>query len=315
MEPIAGRAAPDLKGRFWLCPACSKHVPTRQTECRCGFSRKGLPAGDLEPAGGAGTAAETGPAWFAVGPAKLVVMSIGTLGLYQVYWFYQQWRRVRDGGEDVRPLLRAIFGVLFCYPLFKRIVGSTGDVASPPVGPGALAVVYILLSVSWKLPSPFDLLSLLSVLPLAAVQRLASAGAERDFPRDDPNRRLTGANWLAVAVGAAFLGLLGYVAFRSPSLELLTRVAAEANRAPRDASGGIELDRAVAEPGTLVYYYRVPDDAKPRLEERRSRLKAVMVPPLCKDPLLKMGASVRFVYSDAGGQELARVDVSPRDCR
>ena len=24
---------------FWLCPACSKHVPTRQTSCKCGFDR------------------------------------------------------------------------------------------------------------------------------------------------------------------------------------------------------------------------------------------------------------------------------------
>lgn len=24
---------------FWLCPVCSKHVPTRQTSCKCGFDR------------------------------------------------------------------------------------------------------------------------------------------------------------------------------------------------------------------------------------------------------------------------------------
>jgi hypothetical protein len=311
--PALTPAEPALKGRFWLCQACGKHVPARLTECRCGFSRKGVPGLALEPA--AGAPSTTGPAWFAVGPAKLVVMAIGTLGLYQVYWFYQQWRRVRDGGEDVRPLLRSLFGVLFCYPLFKRIVDSTRDVASAPAGPAALAVAYILLSVSWKLPSPFNLLTLLSVLPLAAVQRLASAAAERDFPRDDPNRRLTGGNWVAVVVGVAFLGLIGYAAVRTPSQEFLAKVAEEANRRPQSPSNGVRLDRTVAQPGTLVYYYTVNEEARAALEQRKALLKDLMVRSVCADRLLKMGASVRFVYSDAGGQPLATVEVSPRDCR
>jgi hypothetical protein len=302
------------KGRFWLCQACGKHVPARLTECRCGFSRTGVPDVAFESAAGVSTLT-SGPAWFAVGPTKLVVMAIGTLGFYQVYWFYQQWRRVRDGGEHVRPFLRSLFGGLFCYPLFKRIVASTREVGSPPAGPGVLAVAYILLSVSWKLPWPFDLLALLSALPLAAVQRLASAAAERDFPRDDPNRRLTGANWVAVAVGMALLGLVTYAAVRTPSQEFLAQVADQANRAPRDPSDGVRLEKAMAEPGTLVYYYTVTEEAKPRLEQRKDRLKALMARPLCADRLLKMGASVRFVYSDTGGQQLATVEVSPRDCR
>src|SRR5574341_205526 len=26
-------------GRFWLCPQCNRHVPTRQDTCRCGGTR------------------------------------------------------------------------------------------------------------------------------------------------------------------------------------------------------------------------------------------------------------------------------------
>src|SRR5262245_22041834 len=108
-------------GRFWLCASCGRHVPARLAHRRCGFSPFGDEPVTFQPGAGPGPSspAPSGPAWFAVGTAKLVVMSVATLGLYQIYWFYQQWKRVRDGGEDVWPLPRAIFGVLFSYPLFK----------------------------------------------------------------------------------------------------------------------------------------------------------------------------------------------------
>jgi len=307
----------DAIGRFWLCQKCGKHVPARQTECRCGFSRAELVQIDFEAVGGAVPLAEVGPSWFVVGPAKLVAMSIVTLGLYQIYWFYQQWRRVRDSGEDVWPLPRSIFGVIFGYSLFQHVMQSARANVAPAAGPGGLAVAYILLCIASNLPLPFGLVALLSVLPLAAVQRVANAVAERDFPGADPNSKLTAANWIGIALGGALLALVAYGAFfreKPTSLEFLSKVAAEVNRTPRKVADGIVLDRAVALEGTLVYYYSVADEARDRLEERRPRLKELVMPSLCRDRLLKEGVSVRFVYTDPNGREIAAVDVAPRDC-
>ena len=305
----------DTKGRFWLCQSCGKHVPARQTECRCGFSRADEPEVAFEsvltPAGG------TSPAWFAVGPAKLIVMSVATLGLYQIYWFYQQWRRVRDGGEDVWPVPRSIFGVIFSYPLFQRMLRASPDDA-PAGGPGVLAVAYGLLCVASNLPMPFGFVAFLSVLPLAAVQRVASAAAERDFPADDPNRRLTAANWAGVAVGGVLLGLVFYGAFvrdRPTSVAFLSRVAAQLNQAPKVEKNGALLDKVVAHEGTLVYHYTVRDEVRTRVEEMKPHLKDVVRPSLCRDRLLKTGVTVRFVYTDSTGRELASVAVAPDDCR
>ena len=74
------------------------------------------------------------------------------------------------------------------------------------------------------------------------------------------------------------------------------------------------LDRADALEGTLVYYFTADAEARARLEERRPRLKELIVPSLCRGPLLKNGVSVRFVYNDQTGQEIAAVDAAPRDC-
>lgn len=303
----------ELERRFWLCQGCGRHVPARLSECRCGFARAGQ-AGIGLPAP---RERSPGAMWFAVGPAKLTVMSLATLGLYQFYWFYRQWRRVRDAGEDVWPLPRSLFGVLFCYPLFRRIADSARGMGVPAAGPGVLAAAYILLCLSSQLPMPFGLLPLLSVLPLASVQRAANAVVLRELPDEAPNTRLTPANWAAVAFGAAACAFVAYVLVlreKATSLESLSRIAAEANRAPREAKNGILLEEVVPREGMLIYHFSVTEDARARLEEIRPFLKRSVTPGLCRDRLLRLGVSVRFVYTGPGGEAVATVDVSPGDC-
>jgi hypothetical protein len=56
--------------------------------------------------------------FFDVSILKLVVMSTVTFNLYQIYWFYKNWRLAKERGENVIPLLRTLFAVLFAYSLF-----------------------------------------------------------------------------------------------------------------------------------------------------------------------------------------------------
>jgi hypothetical protein len=154
--------------------------------------------------------------FFDVSVWKLIVMSTVTFNLYQIYWFYRNWRMAKDRGDDVIPLLRAIFGVLFAYPLFKEI-RHTGRSASLVLLPnaGALAFLYFLLQATWRLPDPLWLLGLVTVLPLAIVQAEVSK-LHRALGLDPGiNNRLTWKNivgvilgglWLLLAVIGVFLG-------------------------------------------------------------------------------------------------------------
>lgn len=36
-------ATPSETGRFWICPECKRHVPTRKDACHCGFDRTQVP--------------------------------------------------------------------------------------------------------------------------------------------------------------------------------------------------------------------------------------------------------------------------------
>jgi len=60
--------------------------------------------------------------YFVVAPRKLVVMYVGTFGLYQIYWMYQQWaqfKRATKGSES--PVGRSLFSIFFYHSLFREI--------------------------------------------------------------------------------------------------------------------------------------------------------------------------------------------------
>jgi hypothetical protein len=149
------------------------------------------------------------PKWFLVGSAKLAVMFVATLGLYQLYWFYKQWDRIRDAGDHVAPAARSIFAILFCYSLFRRIVDSTHAVGlSTRVPPWLLAIGFILPSLTWRIEGPEGFLGFLAFVPLVAAQRIANAVAVAQGSLEDRNTRLTWSNWVAVVITAGILGLI-----------------------------------------------------------------------------------------------------------
>jgi len=49
------------------------------------------------------------PIYFAVSPLKLVVMSICTMGIYELYWFYKNWVLIKERESlDIKPFLESL---------------------------------------------------------------------------------------------------------------------------------------------------------------------------------------------------------------
>lgn len=143
------------------------------------------------------------PIYFPVSPLKLVVMTICTFGLYQIYWFYRHWGFVRERQKsDIMPFGRAIFAPFFCYSLFKNIetTGVSCNI-SGSIEPGALAAGWIVFTIVAKLPDPFWLASFLAVLFLIPVQMAANEINLAGSPNHDPNRKFSGWNIAAVVIG------------------------------------------------------------------------------------------------------------------
>ena len=87
--------------------------------------------------------------YFSVSKRKLVIMSITTFGIYQLYWFYQNWEAVKEQGkENISPLWRSWFGILYCDSLFERIFISAHKFGYKKNNSMSLAITYILLSIA-----------------------------------------------------------------------------------------------------------------------------------------------------------------------
>lgn len=85
-----------------------------------------------------------GMPFFVVSGWRFVLMTIFTLGLYERYWFYKNWKVIQETtGRRQYPILSAIFASLVSYNLFldiKKSAEARGYTGS--FSPGWRAVAY-----------------------------------------------------------------------------------------------------------------------------------------------------------------------------
>jgi hypothetical protein len=165
--------------------------------------------------------------FFAVSIAKLVVLSLCTLNIYQIYWFYWNWRlvKVRERA-DISPFWRASLAFFYCYRLFQKIRDFAGAEAGGKKIPAALlAVGWVVTSLMWVLPDPAWLISMLApVLFMVPAQIEANRINAAIAPSHDRNRRFSALNWLAIVIGGAFSLVTVIAALILEDTDVLLRV-------------------------------------------------------------------------------------------
>jgi len=158
------------------------------------------------------------PLYFPVSKLKLILMSLCTLGLYEIYWFYKNWKLIKTRtGQNLSPFWRAFFSIIFCYPLFKHIqVSADSQGCKSNINPGWLLIGYIALNVTWRLPDPFFIISLLTFLPLLSAQGVINDLNLKTAPRAERNNRFSVTNFAVIIIGALFV-IIGVVGSMIPS--------------------------------------------------------------------------------------------------
>lgn len=147
---------------------------------------------------------------FAVGTAKVFVMSLVTFGIYLLYWFYRHWSLIRARDRsDIMPFWRAFFSIFWVYSLFKRARqdGETYGV-SDGFAAGALAVAYVILQFSYNLPDPWWLIGFASGAVAALAQQYINKVNLAAAPEHERNESYSGWNWFGIAVGGICLALV-----------------------------------------------------------------------------------------------------------
>ena len=154
---------------------------------------------------------ETPPIYYSVSLSKLTSMSIFTFGLYAIYWFYENWQHVKERERSATiPLLRAIFSILFCYSLFKRI-RTTAEAWKVPrtFSPGLLTFGIVVAFLVWRLPSLYGVvLGLSGVLFLLPVQAVVNDINRAADPNFQVNEEFSKWDAGAVLIGCVFWALL-----------------------------------------------------------------------------------------------------------
>jgi hypothetical protein len=155
------------------------------------------------------------PIYFPVSVLKLSVLSICSFGLYEIYWFGENWRceKARTN-EPLRPVWRAVLAFFFCNALLNRIKSYGGRTqVSVSYSSGLLTALYILLTLCYRLPSPWCLIGTLAFLPLIPAQRAINGINAKEAPGADPNTRFSRANWVAILIGGTLYLLVALGSF------------------------------------------------------------------------------------------------------
>ena len=147
------------------------------------------------------------PLFFTASPLKLIVMSICTIGIYEIYWFYKNWKLIRERtGQKIRPFWRAVFSPIWAYSCFKEIKARAGECKiqeSLPIG--LLAIAYFTISVTSMVPEPYWLISLFIFLPLLPANSVAMKVNRHSDAGYVQNGRFSALNWVGIVVGGVLL--------------------------------------------------------------------------------------------------------------
>ena len=113
-------------------------------------------------------------AYYSPPTLKLASLSLVTLGLYPLYWFWQNWRAIkRETGGTQWPWARALFAPLWSFLCFSDLrdiaVSRRRELA---FAPGLLAAVYFVLNLGGRLPGGMGLVSLLTFVPILPINSL-----------------------------------------------------------------------------------------------------------------------------------------------
>lgn len=154
--------------------------------------------------------AGTRPLFFETSPGKLILLSIVTLGIYELYWFYRNWKLVKEWtGTDIKPFWRAFFGFFYCHSLLSHIK-ECGDKSgtNPKFSPGLLTAAWIVVSLLHKLPDPYWLVCYLAVFALVPLQKEIHKLNQLSAPEYPLNNKLSAWQTVGAVCGGLFFLLV-----------------------------------------------------------------------------------------------------------
>lgn len=159
--------------------------------------------------------------YYTVSTGKFLFLSILTINMYSLYWFYKNWQLQKlNANFDCLPVLRAIFAIFFTHSLFANI-NETAAIKNIEVKWDGflLATLFVVLTIISGVMSNIEvapenmatsasvdiLITFLIIVPLYVVQK--TVNQINGDPKGLTNNSFTWINWIFMILGVAFWGL------------------------------------------------------------------------------------------------------------
>ncbi|GAC12781.1 hypothetical protein [Aliiglaciecola lipolytica] len=159
--------------------------------------------------------------FYVVAKTKLIILSVFTLNLYLVFWFFRNWRLQKVNADyPCIPILRAIFNIFFIHALYAQVQDALESKKIERNVSGGMASLYVItviinaLTNRWE-PSVdqltiyiivFVAILVLQLLPIWYVQDRINQVC--DDPEGHQNASFSIFNWCFILLGTAFWGLM-----------------------------------------------------------------------------------------------------------
>ena len=159
--------------------------------------------------------------YFSIPLRRLAFLSVLTLGLYEIFWFYKNWEAIRKTEQQkISPFGRAIFAIFYCYSFFKKVLRSAKKYNySDSYSPELLATLYIVLffvgnglgqieHATFEFDIFFLLIALSSFVPLLSVQKAINFNNSKIVQNYNERRKFSRGEIVLIVLGIILFGLV-----------------------------------------------------------------------------------------------------------
>ena len=144
-----------------LCPNCGVEVELDEIERRerkfiCPKCEKSIEMTDEVMTDHDQKIQSRKPLFLYIPPARLILLSITSMSLYEAYWIYKNWQYIKERDNlNISPFWRGVFGIFFCHSLLRRIHEDqeSRSIQIPTFSPGTLATGWVILLIIANLVS------------------------------------------------------------------------------------------------------------------------------------------------------------------